>query len=74
MIFLFRSQFNVGNIGIAITGVDQKWIKVNPRLCQMLKYSEDELLHMTWKQLTHPDDVEADLLKFELMLEGKIDN
>ncbi len=72
--FLFRSQFNVGNIGIAITGVDQKWIKVNPRLCQMLKYSEDELLHMTWKQLTHPDDVEADLLKFELMLEGKIDN
>lgn len=72
--FLFRSQFNVGNIGIAITGVDQKWIKVNPRLCQMLKYSEDELLHMTWKQLTHPDDVEADIVKFELMLAGKIDN
>ncbi|MGL5359764.1 MAG: LytS/YhcK type 5TM receptor domain-containing protein, partial [Shewanella sp.] len=30
---LFRSQFNVGNIGIAITGADKKWIKVNPRLC-----------------------------------------
>ncbi|PIW59505.1 EAL domain-containing protein [Shewanella sp. CG12_big_fil_rev_8_21_14_0_65_47_15] len=72
--FLFRSQFNVGNIGIAITDVDQKWIKVNPRLCQMLKYSEDELLHMTWKQLTHPEDIEADVVKFELMLAGKLDN
>ncbi|WP_198782772.1 EAL domain-containing protein [Shewanella putrefaciens] len=72
--FLFRSQFNVGNIGIAITDVDQKWIKVNPRLCQMLKYSEGELLHMTWKQLTHPEDIEADVVKFELMLAGKLDN
>lgn len=72
--FLFRSQFNVGNIGIAITDVDQKWIKVNPRLCQMLNYSEDELLHMTWKQLTHPEDIEADVVKFELMLAGKLDN
>ncbi|MGL5472108.1 MAG: EAL domain-containing protein [Shewanella sp.] len=72
--FLFRSQFNIGNIGIAITGIDQKWIKVNPRLCQMLKYSEDELLHMTWKQLTHPDDLDADVAKFEQMLAGNIDN
>ncbi|MCL1089070.1 EAL domain-containing protein [Shewanella profunda] len=72
--FLFRSQFNVGNIGIAITGIDQKWMKVNPYLCQMLKYTEDELLNMTWKQLTHPDDVEADIVKFEQMLAGKIDN
>lgn len=72
--FLFRSQFTIGNIGIAITGIDQLWIKVNPRLCQMLKYSEDELLHMTWKQLTHPDDLEADIAKFKQMLAGNIDN
>lgn len=72
--FLFRSQFNVGNIGIAITGLDQQWIKVNPRLCQMLKYTEDELLHMTWAQITFPDDIAADTLKFELMLAGAIDN
>ena len=72
--FLFRSQFTVGNIGIAITGIDQKWMKVNPHLCQMLKYTENELLNMTWKQLTHPDDIEADIVKFELMLAGKIDN
>ena len=72
--FLFRSQFNIGNIGIAITGVDQQWIKVNPRLCQMFKYSEDELLRMTWSAITHHDDLEADLLKFELMLNGQIDS
>ncbi|MGL5048103.1 MAG: LytS/YhcK type 5TM receptor domain-containing protein, partial [Shewanella sp.] len=72
--FLFRSQFNAGNIGIAITGADQKWIKVNPRLCQILKYSEAKLLRMTWEQITHPDDLEADALKFALMLRGDIDN
>ncbi|MGL4711743.1 MAG: PAS domain S-box protein, partial [Shewanella sp.] len=72
--FLFRSQFNVGNIGIAITGVEQQWIKVNPRLCQMFKYSEAQLLRMTWAQITHPDDLEADALKFALMLRGEIDN
>ncbi len=72
--FLFRSQFNIGNIGIAISGVDQKWLKVNPRLCHMLKYSEDELLHLTWKQLTHPDDLAANLANFERMLAGHIDS
>ncbi|QYJ77890.1 EAL domain-containing protein [Shewanella acanthi] len=72
--FLFRSQFDVGNIGIAITSPEQVWIKVNPRLCKMLKYTEDELLNLSWKQLTHPEDVEADLVNFELMLAGKIDN
>lgn len=72
--FLFRSQFNVGNIGIAITDIDQKWVKVNPRLCQMLKYSEDELLHKTWEQLTHPEDIEEDVAKFKLMLAKKLDN
>lgn len=72
--FLFRSQFNVGNIGIAIASADKKWIKVNPRLCQILQYSEAQLLQMTWSQLTHPDDLKAEINNFKRMLSGQIDN
>ncbi len=52
--FLFRSQFDLGNIGIAITHPKKNWLRVNPRLCEMLGYSEDKLLHLTWPELSHP--------------------
>ena len=71
--FLFRSQFNVGNIGIAITSVDKRWIKVNPRLCQMLKYTEKELLGLSWEQMSHENDLAKDLEQFHRMLAGSID-
>ena len=71
--FLFRSQFHVGNIGISITSPDQRWLKINPYLCQMLGYSERELSHMTWGELTHPDDLPADMAQFRRMLDGEID-
>ncbi|WP_394147549.1 EAL domain-containing protein [Shewanella atlantica] len=71
--FIFRSQFNIGNIGIAISSVDQHWIKVNPRLCQMLKYTEEELLSKTWAEMTYFEDLQSDLAQFERMLDGECD-
>lgn len=71
--FIFRTQFDIGNMGIAITSVDQHWIKVNPRLCKMLKYSEKELLSRTWVDLTYFEDLKADEEQFHQMLAGEID-
>jgi len=71
--FLFRSQFDLGNIGIAITHPKKNWLRVNPRLCEMLGYSEDKLLHLTWPELSHPDDLQLDLKQFEQMMAGEID-
>ncbi|WP_076412691.1 EAL domain-containing protein [Shewanella sp. UCD-KL12] len=71
--FIFRSQFNIGNIGIAISSVDQHWIKVNPRVCQMLKYSEEEMLAKTWAQMTYFEDLQGDLDQFRRMLNGEVD-
>ena len=71
--FIFRSQFDVGNMGIAISSVDQHWIKVNPRLCKMLKYSEAELLSRTWTELTYFEDLKNDMAEFQRMLNGEID-
>ncbi|MBN1546717.1 MAG: PAS domain S-box protein [Syntrophaceae bacterium] len=70
---LFRSQFEFGNIGIAITSPDKGWLRVNKRLCEMLGFSEEELRQKTWIELTHPDDLATDLAQFDRMLAGEIE-
>lgn len=72
--FLFRSQFDLGNLGIAITSPEKGWLRANPYLCDLLGYSEDELKAMTWAEMTHPDDLVADEAQFKQMLAGEIDN
>ena len=71
---LFRSCFNRGLIGIAIVSPDKRWIEANPRLCDLLGYSREELLRTTWAQLTHPDDVEPNSENFDRVLAGEIDD
>lgn len=69
----FRRCFELPLIGIAITSPSKGWIEVNDRLCSMLGYSKQELSCLTWAELTHPEDLAADLKQFDQMLEGKID-
>ena len=71
---LFRSQFELGNIGIAITTVEQRWRRVNRRLCEMLGYSEEELQRRTWAEMTYPEDLSPDLAQFNRLLAGEIDS
>jgi PAS domain S-box-containing protein len=70
---LFRSQFEFGNIGIAITSPEKGWLRVNRCLCDMFGYAEAEMLCKTWTEMTHPEDVEPDLLQFNRMLAGEIE-
>ncbi len=71
--FLFNSQFDIGNIGISITSKAKYWLKVNPYLCEMFGYSESELKALTWAELTYPDDLNKDLLLYDKMLKGELD-
>ncbi|MFA7090694.1 MAG: PAS domain S-box protein [Arcobacteraceae bacterium] len=61
-------------VGMAITSPKKGWLHVNEKLCEMLGYSFDELKHMTWAQITHPDDLVADVYGFERMLAGEIES
>ncbi len=69
---LFRNYFELGQIGMAITSPDQEWLQVNHRLCEMLGYTKEELTRMTWVELTHPADLEPDLVQFKRLLSGEI--
>jgi PAS domain S-box-containing protein len=71
---LFRSQFEFGNIGIANISAEKSWLRVNPCLCHMLGYSEKELQEKTWPEMTHPEDLPADVAQFNRMLTGGIDS
>ncbi|MCK8045649.1 EAL domain-containing protein [Shewanella sp. 1CM18E] len=69
---LFKSHFQSGNMGIAITNKDHQWIKVNPNLCEMLNYSESELTNLSWPKLMHTQDYFIYKHHFSQMLEGEI--
>ena len=69
----FRSYFELGLIGMAITSPEKGWLEVNDQLCQTLGYSRDELVTMTWAELTHPDDLAADIAQFERVLKNEIE-
>lgn len=72
--FLFRSQFDKGNIGIAIIGPDHRWLRVNEKLLSMFGYSEDEMTSTTWSELTHPDDLAECIVQFDRAIAGEIDD
>jgi PAS domain S-box-containing protein len=53
---LFRSAFENASIGKALTDVDGRFVRVNPALCAMLGRTADELVGLTFFDVTHPDD------------------
>jgi PAS domain S-box-containing protein len=68
-----QAYFESPAVGIAITSLTKGWEEVNDRACAMLGYSREELAGKTWLELTHPDDVEADVREFERLLAGETD-
>ena len=60
-------------IGIAVTSLEKGWLEVNPRLCEIFGYSRDELVCLTWSDITHPDDLAVDVAEFGRVLRGEIE-
>lgn len=62
----FRKIFEDSPIGIAVTSPQtQRLLRSNQALCKMLGYSERELSHFTFAEITHPDDLEESMRCFE---------
>jgi PAS domain S-box-containing protein len=69
----FRNYFELGLIGMAVTSPAKGLIEVNDEICRILGYERGELLRMTWAELTHPDDLGADVANFNRVMVGEID-
>jgi PAS domain S-box-containing protein len=68
----FRRAFDSAVIGMGVVGLDGQWIEVNPSLCGILGYTERELLSFNFQQMTHPDDLDADLNALQQLLDGDV--
>jgi PAS domain S-box-containing protein len=69
----FRGAFDTAPHGMALVAPTGHWLKVNKALCDILGYSEAELLESHFQAVTHPDDLAADLAMSRDLLDGKID-
>jgi PAS domain S-box-containing protein len=68
----FRSAFDSSGIGMGLTALDGQWMQVNPALCRIVGYSAEELCQRSFMEMTHPDDLAADLEQTEDLLAGRI--
>jgi PAS domain S-box-containing protein len=68
----FRGVFEEGPLGLGLVGRDTRFVKVNNALCRMVGYSEAELVRMSFTDITHPDDVRADVELSERVFKREI--
>ncbi|MGP0048567.1 MAG: PAS domain S-box protein [Solirubrobacteraceae bacterium] len=52
----FERAFEHAPIGMALVGLDGGWLKVNRAMCAITGYSEAEMLTMSFRDITHPED------------------
>ncbi len=69
----FRSAFDNSLVGMCLTSTDGRLIRVNPGFAAMLGRSVEELVGTSFQDVTHPEDLAANLDDVERTLAGEID-
>src|SRR3954468_10710220 len=70
----YRRTFELAGSGLAQVGLDGRFVRVNRRLCEMLGYPEQELIGMSVRDLSHPEDRDAVDERRRLLYEGKVES
>ena len=68
----FRAIFNQAPSGIAVVNLNGGYLDLNEKLADMMGYSKEELLGLTFQDVTHPDDLAPNLELKERLLAGEI--
>jgi PAS domain S-box-containing protein len=69
----FRSTFEQAAVGMAHVALDGHWVVVNNRLCEIVDYGREELLKLTFQEITYPEDLASDLAQVQRLVAGEID-
>jgi PAS domain S-box-containing protein len=59
---------------VVVSDTEGRWTEISPLFCELVGYSQDELLGMSFAQITHPDDLAANLELNERIARGEVDN
>jgi PAS domain S-box-containing protein len=68
----FSAAMEHASIGMALAEPGGRWLKVNKAICEMLGYTENELLQTDCHSFTHTDDLDADREPVRQLLAGEI--
>src|SRR3984957_18204486 len=69
--FRFAMQFS--SVGVALVAPDGRWLSVNSALCDIVGYSEGELMATDVQSITYPDDRDTDAAQVRQMLDRAVD-
>ena len=70
----FRTIFEKAQVGMVVSGLNKKLLQVNPKFCQFIGYSTQELQTMTFEQISHPAEKRADREHVRQMRDNQFDN
>jgi diguanylate cyclase (GGDEF)-like protein/PAS domain S-box-containing protein len=69
----FRVAFNQAGVGLAHVAPEGRWLMVNSKLCEIVGYTQAEMLNLRFQDITHPDDVLVDWALAKRMLNRELD-
>jgi len=69
----FRATFEQAAVGIAHVSPDGRFLRINRKFCDIVGYSPQELSEKTFQEITHPEDLPADVDQVHLLLRGEIE-
>ncbi len=70
----FRRTFEHIAVGMAVVSLTGQWLRVNQRLCDIVGYTQHELMQGSFQDITHPDDLHRDLALMHDLQSGRIDS
>ncbi|MCH7618708.1 MAG: PAS domain S-box protein [Candidatus Marinimicrobia bacterium] len=68
----FRKIFEDSPLGMAMVDMEFGYIDINVSFCKMLGYKKSELMKMTFRDFTHPDDLNKDDKNIKKLVEGEL--
>ena len=69
---LFRNTFEQAAVGIGHVSPNGKLLRVNQRYCDIVGHPKSDLLNLTFQDITHPEDLDADVAQVKQLLAGQI--
>ena len=69
----YRAVFDHAGVGVARVSPDGRFLEFNDRFCEIAGYDREELVRLTFQEITHPDDLDADIAQVRQVLAGAFD-
>ena len=67
----FRRIFEDASVGMTLVGADKKFLHVNRAFCELVGYSPEELKALTFRDITHPEDLALNISLGQRLEDGK---